>query len=86
MLAVFFPYLSPGGKKQVIWHILESLIFFLHSGHVVSPIQVWCPFLNISKCALNVGEPLWKSDIRGLWSAEYTYPLEDKTLGVIKQH
>jgi hypothetical protein len=86
MLAVFFPYLSPGGKKQVIWHFLESLIFFLQSGRVVSPILVWCPFLNISKCAINVGEPLWNSDVRGLQSTEYTYPLEDRTPRVIIQH
>jgi hypothetical protein len=58
MLAVFFPYLSLGGKKKVIWHFLESLILFLQSGCVVSPILVWRPFLNISKCAINVGEPL----------------------------
>jgi hypothetical protein len=86
MLAVFFPHLSPGGKKQVIWHFPESLIFFLQSGCVVSPILVWHPFLNISKCAINVGEPLRKSNVRGLWSAEYSYLPEARTPRVINHH
>jgi hypothetical protein len=39
VLAAFFLNLSPGGEKQVFWCIfLESLIFLLQSGCVVSPI------------------------------------------------
>jgi hypothetical protein len=86
MLAVFFPQLSPGGKKQVIWRFSESLIFFLPSGLVFSPILVWRPFLNISKCAINVGESLRKSDVRGIWSIEYSYLLEAQTPRVINHH
>jgi hypothetical protein len=86
MLAVFFPHLSSGGKKQVICCFSESLILFLQSGRVVSPFMVWCPFLNISKCAINVGEPLRKYYVGGIWSTEYTYPLEDINLEVVNQH
>jgi hypothetical protein len=85
MLEVFFPHLSHGGKKQVIWCFSKSLIFFLLSGCVVSPILVWCPLLRISKHAINVHEPLQKSNVRGLWSPKYSYLLDAQTPRVINQ-
>jgi hypothetical protein len=41
MLVVFFPYLSPGGKKQVMWCFPGVSDILSTVWIIVSPILVW---------------------------------------------
>jgi hypothetical protein len=74
-----FPTYLPEGRKQVIWC---SYGVWMHS----FPIPSLVPHFKHSKCAINVGELLRKSNVWGLQSLEYTYPLEERTPKFVNEH